>query len=89
MPLGFARFMLVGEVKIMYQTLENTHTAAAVVTSPRRTVPTSILGKPFAVLGADSTGLQTGLHLRHKWNTARYVLFGTGKFTPPVGKFHV
>ncbi len=87
MPLGFAGFMLVGEVMIMYQTLENTHSGAAAVPSPRRTASTPKLNQPFAVSREDSAAVHTGLHLRRRFNTIRYVLLGTGPFAPPVGKF--
>ncbi len=70
----------------MYHTLENTHSA---VTSSRRTIPTPLLNTPSADLRASSTGFHPGLNLRRKLNTARYVLFGTGKYAPPVGKFNV
>lgn len=81
--------MLVGEVMIMYQTLENTHSGAAAVPSHRRTIATPILNMPSAGSRADVTGLHTGLHLRRRFNTVRYVLLGTGPFAPPVGKFNV
>ena len=72
----------------MYQTLENTHSGAAAVTAQLRTVPTPIL-KASTISRADATSVHTGLHLRRKFNTLRYVLLGTGPFTPPVGKFKV
>ena len=27
--------------------------------------------------------------LRHGWNVLRYILFGTGAYAPPIGRFHL
>jgi hypothetical protein len=70
----------------MYQTLEHTQSGVRAVAPSRR--PSSLV-RTGSRQSSNAVPSLTGLGLRRKWNTLRYVLLGTGAYAPPIGKFNV
>ena len=78
----------------MYQTSKNSMLTAGAGLAPNRTIRSST-GIGEARMGSMSSNVRQTAETRprfgltHVLNTLRYVLFGTGAYEPPIGKFNV